>query len=69
MKELLAFLETADPDFKGPCSSNIVLAAEKYAPDKQWLIITLLRVLGAVSMICLDIACLCITFNDCVNLQ
>ncbi|CAG0878718.1 unnamed protein product [Darwinula stevensoni] len=47
VKELLTFLEAADPDFKGPCSSNIVLAAEKYAPDKQWLINTLLRVLGA----------------------
>ena len=29
VKELLFFLEKCDPEFKGDCSSNLVLAAEK----------------------------------------
>ena len=29
VKELLFFLEKCDPDFKGDCSSNLVLAAER----------------------------------------
>lgn len=30
MKELLHFLETCDPEFKGDCSSNIISVAEKW---------------------------------------
>jgi len=30
VKELLAFLEKCDPEFKSDCSSSLVLAAEKY---------------------------------------
>lgn len=48
MKELLAFLERSDPDFKGQCSSAIVLSAEKFAPNKRWHLDTLLKVLIAV---------------------
>lgn len=51
MKELLAFLEKADPEFKAHCSSSIVLSAEKYAPNKKWHLDTLLKVLVAVSFI------------------
>jgi AP-1 complex subunit gamma-1 len=51
MKELLVFLEKADPEFKAQCSSNIVLAAERFAPNKRWHLDTLLRVLVAVSHI------------------
>ncbi|XP_066260467.1 AP-1 complex subunit gamma-1 isoform X1 [Euwallacea similis] len=47
IKELLLFLEKADPEFKAPCSSNIVLAAERYAPNKRWHLDTLLKVLVA----------------------
>lgn len=50
IKELLAFLEKADPEFKAPCSSNIVLSAERYAPNKRWHLDTLLKVLVAVSL-------------------
>lgn len=50
MKELLTFLEKADSDFKAPCSSNIVLSAERYAPNKKWHLDTLLKVLVAVSI-------------------
>lgn len=47
MKELITFLEKADPEFKAQCSSNIVLAAERYAPNKKWHLDTLLKVLVA----------------------
>eukprot|EP00106_Octopus_bimaculoides_P016729 XP_014784171.1 PREDICTED: AP-1 complex subunit gamma-1-like isoform X1 [Octopus bimaculoides] len=45
VKELLTFLETCDPEFKADCCSNIVLAAEKYAPNKRWHIDTVVKVL------------------------
>ncbi|XP_072389178.1 AP-1 complex subunit gamma-1 isoform X1 [Diabrotica undecimpunctata] len=47
MKELLTFLEKTDPEFKAQCSSSIVLAAEKYSPNKRWHLDTLLKVLVA----------------------
>ncbi|XP_039292459.1 AP-1 complex subunit gamma-1 isoform X3 [Nilaparvata lugens] len=47
MKELLVFLEKADPEFKAQCSSNIMLSAERYSPNKRWHLDTLLRVLIA----------------------
>ncbi|KAK6638408.1 hypothetical protein RUM44_008837 [Polyplax serrata] len=47
VKELIAFLERAEPEFKAQCSSNIVLAAERFAPDKRWHLDTLLKVLVA----------------------
>lgn len=50
MKELLNFLERADPEFKEMASSRIVLAAEKHAPNIKWHLDTLLSVLVAVSI-------------------
>lgn len=50
MKELLTFLEKSDNEFKVPCSSNIVIAAERHAPNKKWHLDTLLKVLVAVSI-------------------
>ncbi|XP_037788678.1 LOW QUALITY PROTEIN: AP-1 complex subunit gamma-1-like [Penaeus monodon] len=47
MKELLSFLETAEPEFKATCSSKCVLAAEKYSPNVRWHIDTLLKVVQA----------------------
>lgn len=47
MKELLLFLERTDPEFKAQCSSSIVHAAERFAPNKKWHLDTLLRVLVA----------------------
>lgn len=47
MKELLTFLEKSEQEFKAPCSSSIVLAAERYAPNKRWHLDTLLKVLVA----------------------
>lgn len=45
MKELLLFLENCDPEFKSDTCSNIVIAAEKYSPNKRWHVDTVLKVL------------------------
>ncbi|XP_037869117.1 AP-1 complex subunit gamma-1 isoform X5 [Bombyx mori] len=45
MKELLAFLERSDAEFKAHCSSAVVLAAERYAPSDKWHLDTLFKVL------------------------
>lgn len=55
MKELVVFLDKSDAEFKAPCSSGIVLAAERYAPNKRWHLDTLLKVLVAVSTTCIFI--------------
>jgi AP-1 complex subunit gamma-1 len=49
MKELLTFLEKCDPEFKSDVCSNIVMSAEKYAPNKRWHIDTVMKVLTLVS--------------------
>ena len=38
VKELLAFLEKCDPEFKSDCSSSLVLAAEKYVHKRLRLL-------------------------------
>lgn len=45
MRELLSFLEVADNEFKLSLTTQICLAAERFAPDKRWHIDTMLRVL------------------------
>jgi len=44
MKELLEFIVVCDDDFKADAASNIVAAAEKYAPNKRWHVDTVLKV-------------------------
>ncbi|KAI0322807.1 gamma-adaptin [Amylostereum chailletii] len=44
-RELLAFLEVADNEFKFGMTTQISLAAERFAPNKRWHIDTVLRVL------------------------
>ncbi|KAF9580384.1 clathrin associated protein complex large subunit [Lunasporangiospora selenospora] len=44
-RELLAFLEVADNEFKPSMTTKICLAAERFAPNKRWHIDTVLRVL------------------------
>ncbi|KAH9970452.1 Adaptor protein complex AP-1 gamma subunit [Russula compacta] len=44
-RELLAFLEVADNEFKLGMTTQISLAAERFAPNKRWHIDTFLRVL------------------------
>ena len=41
---MLIFLESCPTEFKADVSSNIVIAAEKYAPNAQWHIDTILKV-------------------------
>ena len=47
-RELLAFLEVADNEFKFGMTTQISLAAERFAPNKRWHIDTVLRVLKLV---------------------
>ncbi|KAG0252272.1 clathrin associated protein complex large subunit [Mortierella polycephala] len=44
-RELLAFLEIADNEFRPSMTTKICLAAERFAPNKRWHIDTVLRVL------------------------
>lgn len=50
-RELLSFLEVADNEFKLGMTTQISLAAERFAPNKRWQIDTVLRVLKLVSLI------------------
>lgn len=45
IRELLAFLEGADNEFKPTMTSQIGIAADRYAPNKRWHVDTMLRVL------------------------
>lgn len=45
IRELLAFLEVADAEFKPIMTSQIGIAADRYAPSKRWHVDTMLRVL------------------------
>jgi AP-1 complex subunit gamma-1 len=45
IRELLAFLEVADNEFKPNMTSQIGIAADRYAPNKRWHVDTMLRVL------------------------
>jgi len=73
MKELLLFLEKTDPEFKAQCSSNIVLSAERFSPNKRWHLDTLLKVLVAVSLIkswtAVGTNCIKNCWNGCFILQ
>uniref|UniRef100_A0A0B7JVW3 AP-1 complex subunit gamma n=1 Tax=Bionectria ochroleuca TaxID=29856 RepID=A0A0B7JVW3_BIOOC len=44
IRELLAFLEVADNEFKPTMTSQIGIAADKFAPNKRWHFDTMLRV-------------------------
>ncbi|PKY04208.1 putative AP-1 adaptor complex subunit gamma [Aspergillus campestris IBT 28561] len=45
VRELLAFLEVADSEFKPTMTTQIGIAADRYAPNKRWHVDTILRVL------------------------
>jgi AP-1 complex subunit gamma-1 len=48
IRELLAFLEVADNEFKLGMTTQISVAAERFAPNKRWHIDTVLRTLKLV---------------------
>jgi AP-1 complex subunit gamma-1 len=54
IRELLAFLEVADDEFKLGMTTQISLAAERFAPNKRWHIDTVLRVLKLVCAFCFN---------------
>ena len=45
VRELLAFLEVADNEFKPAMTTQIGIAADRFAPNKRWHMDTILRVL------------------------
>ena len=45
IRELLAFLEVADNEFKPIMTSQIGVAADRFAPNRRWHVDTMLRVL------------------------
>ncbi|KAF7949021.1 hypothetical protein EAE96_008197 [Botrytis aclada] len=45
IRELLAFLEVADNEFKPIMTSQIGIAADRFSPNKRWHVDTMLRVL------------------------
>ncbi|GAB7353024.1 hypothetical protein MBLNU459_g3580t1 [Dothideomycetes sp. NU459] len=45
VRELLSFLEVADAEFKPIMTTQIGIAADRFAPNKRWHIDTMLRVL------------------------
>ncbi|KAF2717040.1 Adaptor protein complex AP-1 gamma subunit [Polychaeton citri CBS 116435] len=45
IRELLAFLEVADNEFKPAMTTQIGIAADRFAPNKRWHVDTMLRVL------------------------
>ncbi|CEJ54347.1 Putative Ap-1 complex subunit gamma-1 [Penicillium brasilianum] len=45
VRELLAFLEVADNEFKPVMTTQIGIAADRFAPNKRWHLDTILRVL------------------------
>jgi AP-1 complex subunit gamma-1 len=51
VRELLAFLEVADDEFKLSMTTQISLAAERFAPNKRWHIDTVLRFLRLVILL------------------
>lgn len=71
VKELLSFLEKCDPEFKSDCSSSLVLAAEKYAPNKRWHIDTVMKVLTTAGNYMRDdmISCLIQLVQETSNLH
>lgn len=47
-KEILLFLQTADPEFKGECASKMYVAAERFSPNHIWHLNTMICVLKLV---------------------
>ena len=50
MKEVLAFLDIAEPEFKSFIATNSLVSAEKHSPSKRWHVDTVLSVLIKVSL-------------------
>lgn len=50
-KEIMIFLETADPEFKSECASKMYIATEKFSPSFVWHSNTMINVLKLVFLV------------------
>lgn len=50
-KEILLFLESADPEFKAECASKMYIATERFSPNLEWHLNTMIGVLKLVRFI------------------
>lgn len=71
VKELVQFLDKCDPEFKADCSSSLVLAAEKHAPNKRWHIDTVMKILTTAGNYMRDdmVSCLIQLVQETTNLH
>ncbi len=48
VREMINFLQAADPDMRPDLTAKICAVTQKYAPNKRWHIDTILRVMDLV---------------------
>ena len=68
MKEVLAFLDVAEPEFKSFIATNSLVAAEKHSPNKRWHIDTVLTVLIKVWNISCDLCSQLVSLSLSISL-
>ena len=60
MKEILAFLDVAEAEFKSYIATNALVAADKHSPSRRWHVDTVLSVLIKVCVFGVCCRCVCV---------